>query len=99
MKIFRYNLSSEVFSSIENGICIPWLRNQDPILNESCNDQKMMFFSIVDFSSGTLPKMASIQVLEVSVPQVASLNLIRLKQCAAIMFSNFFRKTSSSSKY
>ena len=46
LKIFRYNLNSEVFSSIENGICIPWLRIQDRILNESCNDQKMMFFQL-----------------------------------------------------
>ena len=42
--------------------------------------------------------MASIQELEVSVSRVASLKLIRLKQCAAIMLSNIFRKTSSSSK-
>ena len=42
--------------------------------------------------------MASIQELEVSVCRVASIKLIRLKQCAAIVFSSFFGKTSSSSK-
>ena len=59
---------------------------------------KNYVFSILEFSSGTMPQMASIQELEVSVSRVASLKPIRLKQCAAIMFSIFFRKTSSSSK-
>ena len=59
---------------------------------------KKCCFSIVDFSSDTLSKMASIQELEVSFFRVVSLKLNRFQQWAAIMFSNFFRTTSSSSK-
>ena len=45
-KIFRYNLCSQVFPSIENDIFIPLLRTQDPIENASCNDQKKFFFQL-----------------------------------------------------